>query len=350
MVADASLSANDYPTSLAAYIQTRSEAALYQASLLSQTLVASGLGPEDIIALHCESLDQITEDLPHRDQVHAITDANQFLLEVMIGYGVHFKQYLDLKLQETVRTADARVALEQERVEEVERIGREREEILQVIAHELRNPITAAKANLDLVELSFSSGKSELVPRLVGNARIAVERLSRLSADLVEASRGEPAALTLAPLDVVPILQQACGWVAAAAASQEIALTTDLPTTPLQVQGNADALLSVCGNLLSNALRYTPAGGQVQVRAGSDGDTAWIEVQDTGIGIAPEQQARIFEKFYRAPEARSVETRGLGIGLALVQQLVLAHQGQVAVASTLGKGSIFRVTLPRVTQ
>ena len=196
------LSANDYAETLAEYLHSHNEGALYRASLLSQVLVESGLGPEDIIALHCESLDKIISGLSPREQVHAISDANQFLLEMMIAYGVHFKDYLDLKLQEGLREADARVSREQERAQEAERIGREREEILQVIAHELRNPLTVVKANIDLVELSFTRGLMDRIPRLLGNARTAIDRLSRLSADLVEASRNGPPELTFTTLDL----------------------------------------------------------------------------------------------------------------------------------------------------
>jgi signal transduction histidine kinase len=346
MVVANSFSANDYPEILAEYVHTRSEEVLYRASLLSQTLVESALGPEDIIALHCESLDAITAELSSREHVHAISDANQFLLEVMIGYGVHFKHYLDLKLRESLREADARIAHEEERVQEMERIGREREEILAVIAHELRTPITVVRANLELVEMSFARGHVEPIPNLVEGARAAIERLSRLSADLVEASRGGPPELSFAPVDLMHIVDQACSWVAAPAASQGIVISRKLMSAPFWVSGNADALLSVFGNLLSNAIRYTPTGGKVWVEAGVESQEAWVTVRDNGMGIAPEEQTRIFEKFYRASEARRVEARGLGLGLALVKQLVEVHQGRVEVQSAPGEGSTFRIVLP----
>jgi two-component system OmpR family sensor kinase len=85
----------------------------------------------------------------------------------------------------------------------------------------------------------------------------------------------------------------------------------------------------------------------VDVRLGGDAATVWIEVEDTGIGITPEARRRIFEKFWRAPDARELDMRGLGLGLALVKQMTEAHDGQVAVVSTPGAGSTFRVQLPR---
>ena len=104
-----------YAEALAAYCSDRTEAALYRASLLSQTFVESGLGPEDIIALHCESLETILEGRPAREQVLVNGDAQQFLLEMMIAYGVKYKEFLELRLSQSVREAEARSARERER-------------------------------------------------------------------------------------------------------------------------------------------------------------------------------------------------------------------------------------------
>jgi signal transduction histidine kinase len=215
---------------------------------------------------------------------------------------------------------------------------------LGVIAHELRTPITVVLGNLDLA--SRVLGREEVAARYLTAAREALERLSRLSADLVEASRGGAPHIELAPHDLQPIVAQACDWARPTAASKGITLSYDHQGLPVTVQANTDALLSAMGNLLSNAVRYTPAGGQVRVASGSEGAEAWVEVCDTGIGMAPEVLARVFEKFYRGPEARTMEATGLGLGLALVQQMVQAHGGRVEIASTLGEGSTFRVLLP----
>src|SRR5437763_6876966 len=147
-----------YAEALAAYCRERSEAALYRASLLSQTFVESGLGPEDIIALHCECMDGILRGRPAREQVAATNDAHQFLLEVMIAYGVKYKEFLELRLSQTLREAEARAARSRERVEEAERIGREKDEILGVVAHELRTPIAAARGSVDLAVRSLNRG------------------------------------------------------------------------------------------------------------------------------------------------------------------------------------------------
>ena len=113
--ADAANPADTYADALAEYCRDRSEVALYRASLLSQTFVESGMGPEDIIALHCESLDAVLEGRPARDQVLATGDAHQFLLEIMIAYGVKYKEFLELRLSQSVREAEVRSARERQR-------------------------------------------------------------------------------------------------------------------------------------------------------------------------------------------------------------------------------------------
>jgi len=342
------LSINDYGPVLSEYLRAHSEEGLYRASQLSKLLVEGGLGPEDIIALHCEELDKVIAEMAPRQQVLAIADANQFLLEVMIAYGVHFKTYLELRLTQREQDHLAELAREHEQLQDAERIGRQWEDILANIAHELRNPLTTVKAALQIVEMSLTSGKFDHLPSLLGNAQLALDRLSRLSADLVEASRGEPPPLSFAPVELSTVVGMACDWVSAAASEKQILLSTLPPSASVRVLADANALLSVVGNLLSNAIRYTPKGGTVEVRYGTAGDQAWLEISDDGIGIPAEDQQRIFDKFYRSNVAREAEPRGLGLGLALVKHLVEAHDGKVELESTPGKGSTFRVRLPRV--
>ena len=346
LVSDATVPTDAYSEALAEYCRDRSEAALYRASLLSQTFVESGLGPEDIIALHCESLDGVLQGRGAREQLLATSDAHQFLLEVMIAYGVKYKEYLELRLSQTLREAEARASREHERIQEAERIGREKDEILAVIAHELRTPIAAARGSVDLAVRSITRGRLDRIEPLLGTTRVALDRLSRLTGDPVEASRGTPPSLERTPQELDSIVEQAHAWALPAATAKGVVLRRDGPPVTVSIVGSADALLSVFGNLLSNAIRYTPAGGSVTIRQGVDGAMAWVAVADTGIGMPADVQARVFEKFYRGPEARAVETQGLGLGLALVQQFVVAHDGRVEVDSAVGRGSRFTVWLP----
>jgi signal transduction histidine kinase len=121
---------------------------------------------------------------------------------------------------------------------------------------------------------------------------------------------------------------------------------TETPDGAIRLEGNPDALLSVFGNLLSNAVRYTSAGGTVRVQYGQASSEVWVDVQDTGIGIPLEVRDKIFERFYRSADARKMDAQGLGLGLTLVQQIVKAHDGRIELESEPGKGSRFRVILP----
>ena len=249
-----------------------------------------------------------------------------------------------LKLEETIRDAETRVAHEQERAMELERLQQERGDILAVIAHELRNPISVARGNVEVASRTLgddSPAKRYLVP-----AREALDRLSRLSGDLVEASRGQPAQMQMSPLDLTRTVTQACNRARATAENKGLTFSRNPTQDSVWVLGNSDALISVLGNLLSNAIRYTNPGGRISVDTGLDAGEAWIEVRDTGIGMAPEVRARIFEKFYRGPEARGLEVRGLGLGLSLVFQLIQAHKGRIDVETEQAKGSRFRIFIP----
>jgi signal transduction histidine kinase len=239
------------------------------------------------------------------------------LLEVLIAYGVKYKEFLELRLSETLRKLEARAVRERERIEEAERIGREKDEILAVIAQELRTPIAAAQGSVDLAVRSLTTGQVDRIEPLLTTTRKAIDRLSRLSGDLVEASRGTPPTLRFSPQMLHDIVEQAYAWAVPAAASRGVELQLEPAPWTATVTGSADALLSVFGNLLSNALRYTAPGGRVRIRQRREDEFAVVEVADSGIGMSDEVQARIFDKFYRGPEARAVESQGLGLGLSL---------------------------------
>lgn len=338
--------AESYPAVLGEYIHEHSESSLYRASVLSQIFVENGMGPDEIIAFHFEALEQVMKGASHREQARAIADAHQFLLEVMIAYGVRFKEYLELKVRDSIREAELRANVDRQRALEAQQAERQKSEIMAMISHELRTPLTAAKGNIDIAVYSMNRGQVERVVPLLGNAQEALERLSRLTADLVEASRGEPPKLEFAEVDLNAVVDQACRWVHAAAASKNIFLKVEKADGPVPVRANTDAMLSALGNLLSNAVRYTPNGGEIAVRMRNGDGQAAIEVQDNGIGMTPEVQERIFERFYRGPQARSVDGRGLGLGLALALDMVRAHEGRLEVESVPGDGSTFRIVLP----
>jgi two-component system phosphate regulon sensor histidine kinase PhoR len=122
----------------------------------------------------------------------------------------------------------------------------------------------------------------------------------------------------------------------------------ELPDESVLVKADQEGLVTILDNLFSNAVQYTPSGGSVVVRVYGDTMDAFLEVEDTGVGIAPRDQERVFERFYRVDKARSRDLGGTGLGLAIVKHLTHAFGGHVGLISQLGRGSLFRIHLPRV--
>jgi signal transduction histidine kinase len=173
-------------------------------------------------------------------------------------------------------------------------------------------------------------------------------RLGRLVADLLTLSRLDSTTpVTLKPLDAGKLIAEVADQMRPLAEAKQVHLSA-LFSEPVVVQGEADKLKQVLLNLVDNALRYTPPDGQVELSATRDPSTATvrIEVSDTGSGIAPEDQARIFDRFYRADLARTRANGNSGLGLAIARAIVQAHGGMIGVQSSPGEGSRFTVTLP----
>jgi signal transduction histidine kinase len=136
----------------------------------------------------------------------------------------------------------------------------------------------------------------------------------------------------------------------AAAVEAEISLTAEIASDIPPVSGDPEQLRRVLDNLLGNAIKFTPSGGSITIRLWQDGDdgerAVVLEVSDTGIGIPPDQLERVFDRFYQVDGSSKRRYGGVGLGLALVKEIVEAHEGHVAVRSVVDEGSTFRVTLP----
>lgn len=215
-------------------------------------------------------------------------------------------------------------------------------------AHELRTPLAATRATvesaLEVEDLPGLEARSALqtIERQTG-------RLSQLIQDLLLLSRMD--------LQVLPLKRQACclnilisdlvDEFEALAIAADVSLKTDIRVhQPLSVLGDEEQLYHLVANLTTNAIQYTPKGGQVTVLLNRDDPYALIQVQDTGIGIAPEDQIRIFDRFYRVSSDRSRRTGGAGLGLPIARAIAQVHHGSLQVQSQPGKGSTFTVRLP----
>jgi two-component system phosphate regulon sensor histidine kinase PhoR len=229
------------------------------------------------------------------------------------------------------------------------RLEKVRQDFVANASHELKTPITALKGCVEtLTDPSLSSDET-----LRFNAMLArhVERLGNIVEDLLNLSRieydTEQGRINLQPGSVRDVLRRAVQNFSDAAAAKSMVLALECEDE-LRAPIEAALLEQAVGNLLDNAIKYSPAGTRVAVSGAVDGDAAAIRVSDQGPGIEPRHQARIFERFYRVDAARSRALGGTGLGLSIVRHICLAHRGSVSVESTPGAGSTFSLRIPRV--
>ncbi|MCD0484835.1 HAMP domain-containing histidine kinase [Streptacidiphilus sp. ASG 303] len=212
------------------------------------------------------------------------------------------------------------------------------------IAHELRTPVSIIRGWLEAVEDGIADPDADLVASLLEQAR----HLQHVIDDLRDLSAAEAGGLRLA-LEPVEVAEMLSGVLSAnRAAAQEAGLTLGaVPGGALLADADPVRLRQIVGNLVSNAIRYTPRGGAVTLAARADREAVVIDVADTGIGIAADELPHVFDRFWRADKSRSRRSGGSGLGLAIVRRLVEAHGGTVSVSSVPGEGSTFTVRLPR---
>jgi signal transduction histidine kinase len=221
-----------------------------------------------------------------------------------------------------------------------------RDEVLRVVSHDLRNPLnTIDMGAAYLLEEGPRELRDGVFGRTLGTIVNSTRRANRMIEDLLDVARIEGGALSIerAPEPVEPIVREALETYRHAADEQgiELELRLDPPLPP--VVADRDRVLQVLGNLLTNALKFTPAGGRVEVGAAAEGDEIRLWVRDNGPGLDPAHLPHLFDRFW---QARRSDRRGLGLGLAIVKGLVEAHGGRVWVESAPGHGSRFQFTLP----
>jgi signal transduction histidine kinase len=245
------------------------------------------------------------------------------------------------RLATTVAQLDARTR-------EAESALAAKRELVANVSHELRTPLASISGHAEsLLLLGEGAGPERRDESLTVLHREA-QQLSRLVDDLFLLSTTESGGLQLSmrDVDVGAILEEvAASFRPLARRERQIAVVTDVEPGLPPARGDRERIVQVLGNLVRNALRHTAEGGLVSVRAARVGELVQVVVEDTGTGIPPEQLSRIFERFYRADDARDRASGGAGLGLAIVRELVEAMGGSVSAESTVGHGSRFSFTL-----
>ncbi len=232
-------------------------------------------------------------------------------------------------------------------VTELRRLESVRRDFVANVSHELKSPLTVIRG---LVETLLDDSTLPATTRLsfLEKIRRQGERLSSIVSDLLTLSRAESGlpGLRRERIDWRDPVEESFQAFSPAIDAKRIEARLDLPVEPVPVHAEGDSLRLLLDNLLDNAVKYTPEGGEIVVRLKTDEGVAVLEVRDSGIGIEPKDQQRVFERFYRVDKARSRALGGTGLGLSIVKHLALAHGGEVGLESSPGKGSTFQVRLP----
>jgi histidine kinase len=223
---------------------------------------------------------------------------------------------------------------------------RRRTQLLGEVTHELRTPITVIRGQTEGLIDGIVTPSAEVYATIAEEA----SRLQRMVDDLTLLSRADEGTLEihLADLDLAAVATAAAERLRPQFDYADVELVVATEPGPLPIRGDSDRLTQVLSNLLGNALGHTPAGGNVTLRTGRDGATAFVDVTDTGAGIPGDELERIFERFYRRPDDGEPTGRaGRGIGLTIARSLARAQGGDVVASSAgPGRGATFRLTIP----
>lgn len=251
-------------------------------------------------------------------------------------------QELEKKVEE--RTRQLTLALE-----EVNRISKRKTDFISAVSHELRTPLTSIKGYASIL----LAGKLGSIPKEVMERLEKINRhsdeLTNLVNELLDISRIESGkiAMKLEPLDINAITEKVADLLSVQLKDRQLELSLDISRDAPAVLADRSQIERVFINLIGNALKYTPQGGRITVKANKRDSQVQVDISDTGCGIPKEAQESLFEEFYRVDNPINQQVKGTGLGLALVKHIIEAHGGRIWVFSKVGAGSTFSFVLPQ---
>ena len=263
----------------------------------------------------------------------------------VVGVAAIAQDITDRKRTEQERAEFTReLEAQNERLLELDRL---KDEFVALVSHELRTPLTSIRGYLELVLDGEAGAVTDEQRQFLGIVERNANRLLDLVGDLLFLAQIEAGKLSLevGSVDLAAVAAESVETARPLAEDKDITLT--LATSPVPVlAGDGARLAQLLDNLVSNAVKFTPEGGRVDVRASSSRGKAILEVRDTGMGIPAEEQEHVFERFFRTTRATEQAIQGTGLGLAISKAIVHAHGGQITLASSDGEGATFRVAIP----
>ena len=224
-------------------------------------------------------------------------------------------------------------------------------DFVNMVAHELRSPLVAIKQQNNVLLEGLCGPLGEKQHEFVSRGSNKIDSLLELINDLLDVAKIEAGKYVQrrVPTDIGQIIEEAVVLMESRAKEKGIALSFSLKDLK-PVQADPKNIEEILNNLISNAINYSPEGGQVTVSAQGLGECMEIKVEDTGVGISPEELPKIFDKFYRVKHPKTRQVTGTGLGLAIVKGIVDAHQGTIDVESVVDKGTAFKIVLPMITE
>jgi sigma-B regulation protein RsbU (phosphoserine phosphatase) len=249
---------------------------------------------------------------------------------------------MERKRLETERAALLRN--EQEARAAAEAAVNARDEVLRIVAHDIGNSLSAVKIHAMVLERTLPAGDAEARKRTEA-IRHLTQQMDRLRQDLLDVAAIEAGRLSFEPHEtaLAEVVDDVLGTVAGMAGEKALAVESSVSAELPAVWADRERLHQVLSNLVGNAVKFTPAGGRIRVRAVREGDEVRVAVEDTGPGIPAEHLEHVFDRFW---QARSTRRAGAGLGLAIARGVVEAHGGRITAASEVGRGTTFEFTLP----
>jgi len=250
--------------------------------------------------------------------------------------------------QISLATENARLySKEQSERARLEAMNNQRDDFLGIISHELKTPLTSIKSSSELLSEELAKDRQASRKRLIGNIRRGADRLEAMLNHMLSMVQAQSTFLetNLRPMDIIPSVKNAIDLCSPPIEKKRQVLKINIPESCPPSMADPDSFELIVTNLLGNANKFTPGGGEIKLTIRVEGNTIVLEVKDSGPGVPEEEQELIFEPFYRGQISRS-GVKGMGVGLATVRQLVRLHGGTIQVSGNSKKGSTFKMILP----
>lgn len=277
-----------------------------------------------------------------------VLECLRVLMMAILNYPKNIQDLKDLNetLEERVIERTAELQRANEKLLELDKM---KSAFVSQASHDLRTPLTAIKGSLDNLSLGVAGELNEKQRRVLDRALRSVDRLTNLINDILDLSRIESGRVMIkkSQVSMKAIVEAILHEVKPAADQKHIHIFHNELNNPLFIMADHGKIERVVGELVNNAIKYTPDGGQVEVLLDEKEGYAFLSVKDTGIGMAPDECKRIWERFYRTPDSQTM-AKGSGLGLSIAKELIELHGGSIHVESQQGKGSSFVIHIPRL--